>query len=53
LQLGDFIIDEQAMADLNTDQAMGLLDELRRRVEKEPTATLTISWRLTKASGAA
>jgi len=53
LQLGDFIVDERAMADLNTDQAMGLLDELRRRVESEPTATLTISWRLTKASGAA
>jgi hypothetical protein len=52
-QLGDFIVDERAMADLNTDQAMGLLDELRRRVESEPTATLTISWRLTKAAGAA
>jgi hypothetical protein len=52
LRLGDVIVDERAMADLHTDQAVGLLDELRRRVESEPTATLTISWRLTKASGA-
>jgi hypothetical protein len=51
LRLSDVIVDERAMADLHTDQAMGLLDELRRRVESEPTATLTISWRLTKASG--
>lgn len=48
---GDVIVDERVAEDLHTDQAMGVLDELRNRVESEPTATLSISWRLTKASG--
>jgi hypothetical protein len=42
------VIDERATAPLAADQAMDALDELRRRVAAEPSARLTIGWRLTR-----